>query len=104
MMTRGVDAVFIPWIVCSGAKMEPVQRRCDLLVGELARHFANHVDCFKARTMTMLSGLTLLQPQLRMTATCPMNEQDNFAATFVDISDDLLNEDPNDPLLQPHVR
>jgi hypothetical protein len=39
-----------------------------------------------------------------MAAACPMNEQDNFTSTFIDVRNDLLNEDPNDPLLQPHVR
>ena len=107
MMTHGVDPLFIPRVVCSRAKAKPVQCGRDLFVRELARHFANHIDCFKTRTIAMFSGLTLLHAELRMTATSPMNQQDNLAvtfATFIDVSDDLLNEDPNDPLLQLHVR
>src|SRR3989442_3378804 len=104
MVTHGVDAVFIPRVIRSRAKAEPIQCGCDLFVRELAGHFANHINGVETRTMAMFSSLTLLHAKFRMTATGPVNEQDSFAAIFIDVRNDLLNEDPNDPVLQSHVR
>src|SRR5881628_282655 len=83
MVTHGVDAVFIPRVIRSRAKAEPIQCGCDLFVRELAGHFANHINGVETRTMAMFSSLTLLHAKYRMTATGPVNEQDSFAAIFI---------------------
>jgi hypothetical protein len=38
-----------------------------------------------------------------MPAAGPMNQQHDFTRLLVHIRDDLMNENPNNPLFQPHI-
>ncbi len=104
ILSRGAHSTLSPGVLCSRAQSQSVERRGDLLIGKLASHFTNCFYRFKARTAPMFTESIFFNPQLGMAAAGPVQQQEDFLGSIVDISNDLMNQDANNPLLQSHVR
>src|SRR2546426_5621754 len=94
---------FIPGVVCSCPKPQPVQRGRNLLVAESLRHLPNDSDRFDIRTPSVFAGCVLLYPEFRMAVSRPVNHQDDLADFLIHVDDDLVNENAYQPLFQSHV-
>jgi len=93
-----MHALLAPSIARAGSQTQAIQSGRDLLVDELTGHVPDNFDRFDAGTTRMFAGPVLLDPQLRMSAACPMDQQDDFVAVGLHICDDFLNQNPDDSL------
>ena len=87
----------------TGPDAKAVQRCGNLFIREKARHLANYVHGLHTGAMSVLTHAVLREPQLRVPTARPVNQQNNLSFLFVDIGDDLANQDSDDALFKPHV-
>ena len=75
---------------------------------ECEQPFSNPANYFGERLFgcaaTMLAGLRLADPQLRVLAASPMDRQDHLACCLVDIGNDVGDQGAQEPLAYAHRR
>jgi len=98
------NTLLIPGIACPRSHTYSVERCRDLLIGEPAGHLTNDIQGLNGCAAPILTDWALFDPKLRMTATSPMDKQNDLSLLLIDINDDLADENLDDSLLQPHVR
>ncbi len=86
------------------AQPEPVQRGGDLLIAKRRSHLPHDLDRLRIRAPPASAGLTLLYAQFGMTPASPVNQQNNLSACLLHLRNDFADQNPHDPLLEPHVR
>ena len=98
------DAAFIPGVASPGLKPQPIQGGSNLVIGKRAGHPPQDFNRFQICAAAVPTGKVLLHPKLGVPAAGPVNQQHDLTGGFIHIGNDLLDQNPNDPLLQPHVR
>ena len=96
------DTVRRPSLSLARGHSHSVQRRGDVLVRPSGRHAPHHGEGLFGRAATMLAGLRLVHPQLRVLAASPMDRQDDLARRLVDVGDDVVDKGAEQPLACPH--
>ena len=76
----------------------------DRVIVPAAGHAPHQRDRLRIGTPFRASAPGPSDAQLRVTAAVPVQHEHNLARRIVDVDDDFLDQDPDDALLQAHVR
>src|SRR5215203_4165476 len=101
---RCANAELDPVVTGSSLQAEAIQGRGNLFVWKTDGHLVDDFDCFQTSAAAVLTSEILLHTEFRMPSASPVNQQQNLAGGFVNISNNLLNQDSSNTLLQTHVR
>jgi len=96
------DTVRGPGLSLARGHSHSVQRRGDVFVRPSGRHAPHHGERLFGRPATMLAGLRLADPQLRVLAAAPMDRQDDLARRFIDVGDDVGDKRAEETLARAH--
>jgi hypothetical protein len=103
-MAQGSDAELVPSVASAGAEFHSVQSRRNFLIRPPSRHSADHIHCVLICAPAVMTRPVLWNAEFRVTSPRPVDRQDDLAFGLVDVGNDLLYENADNPLLDPHIR
>jgi len=100
--SNGSDAVRRPGLALAGGQAHSVKRRGDMFVRPAAGHAAHGRQSVFGRCATMFTSPWLMDAQLGVLATTPMDREHDIARIIIDIDDDLGDQCPQQLLAGTH--
>src|SRR3989442_2442811 len=92
-----------PAIATPGEEPISIQNVGQQIIGTDPRQPARRLDDVLRRLRTILTPATSRQSQLGMGATLPVNDQDDFTGSRIDIDDDFVDQGSDEAFLQPNI-
>jgi len=100
--SNGSDAVRCPGLALAGGQAHSVKRRGDMFVRPAAGHAAHDRQSVFGRCATMFTSPWLMDAQLGVLATTPVDREHDIARIIIDIDDDLGDQCPQQLLAGTH--
>jgi len=100
--SNGSDAVRCPGLALAGGQAHSIERRGDMFVRPAAGHAAHDRQSVFGRCATMFTSPWLMDAQLGVLATTPMDREHDIARIIIDIDDDLGDQCPQQLLAGTH--